>query len=201
MKKAVYYFQNSNTLHFEDQEKENWSDVFVGWMDLSKEEILYGEFRKFPSPHITLETQKYYLYQRDDIEYNRKRVYSLAHEKRDKVLSKDEKLFFEYGGRRFDGNLRAKENIKGFRDALADLPSEIKSGLFPQPWRDFDNQDYLLETEQDFNLFYLAFMFYRLDLERNVNQKTFELKDRLNDAQTLEDVLQIQSEVSQIGHA
>lgn len=201
MNKAVYFFPNSNNLFFEDQEKENWSANFIGWMDLTEEQILYGEFRKNPTPHISLESQKYYIYKRDDLEYNRKRVYERIHSYRDELLAKDAELPWEYDGRQFDGNGRAKENIKGLKDTLADIPTEQKSALFPQNWRDFGNQNYSIATEEDFNLFYLSFMMFRLDFERNVNQKTFDLKDQLNVCLSLEEVLQIEAQIPKIGHA
>jgi len=201
MNKAIYYFQNSNELFFEDQEKENWAPNFIGWMDVSEEQILYGEFRKNPVPHITLESQKFYIYQREDLEYNRKRVYQKIHEYRDELLSKGADLPWEYDGRQFDGNGKAKENIKGLKDALSDIPEEYKSSLFPQNWRDYQNQNYSIDTEEDFNLFYLSFMLFRLGFERKVNQDTFDFKDQLNDCLSLEDVLQIEAQIHNIGHA
>lgn len=191
MQKYIYQLPTAEILFF-DEPNETYSDRFVMVTDVSEEEMLYGEIIRDPIPRMTLETQAYQIYQNTDIEYNRSQAILKMDLERRKWL-KQKAVKFNFLDVEFDGNdsertVSAKENIKGVFDALQDLPPESVAMMFPMDWRTYDNANFTFASKEQFELFYFAFIGFRLKFEQDVNALTFQLKDQILSATNLSDI-------------
>ncbi|MCW7460147.1 hypothetical protein ND856_18700 [Leptospira bandrabouensis] len=196
MIKAVYYNRSSNELYFEDNP--NYEDTnFLSLMDVTEDQMQFGEIRFSPILHITLETQKFLIHKATNIEYNRKRVLELIDQIRLEKLGERKDLSFDFSERSFDGDLKAKGNIRDCYQALCIIQSA--PGVFPIRWKAFDNEYFSFTTFEQFENFYHTFLAFRFQFENKVNQDTFDLKDNLLLAQTLPEIQVIESNSFQIG--
>ncbi|PJZ87431.1 MULTISPECIES: hypothetical protein [Leptospira] len=196
MIKAVYYNRSSNELYFE--ENPNLEDPnYLTMMDVSQDQMEFGEIRFSPTLHITLETQKFLIHKATNIEYNRKRVLDLIDSIRIEKLGERKDVFFIFADRQFDGDLKAKGNIRDCYQALCIIQSE--SGVFPIRWKAFDNEYFSFTSFEQFESFYHTFLAFRFQFENKVNQDTFDLKDNINLAQSLSEIFGIESKCLNIG--
>lgn len=196
MIKSVYYNKQTNELSFKDEADFSNPD-FLAEMDVTEDQMDFGEIRFSPNLHISLETQKYSIHKATDPTFNKNRVFQLLEKTRQGKLGDRKDLPFIFDGREFDGDAKAKANIRDCFQALQIIQSA--PGVFPIRWKAYDNGYYSFEDMQAFKTFYQTFLLFRFQFENKVNQDTFDLKDDLQSAQSLEEILAIEGASKNIG--
>jgi len=191
MKKYIYQLSTAEILFF-DEPNETYNNNFIMVADVTEDEMLYGEIVRHPILKITLETQKYRIYQATDLEYNRVKCNKEINQKR-KYFLKNYLSTFVFRDVKFDGNdsqdtVSSKENIIGLYNALESLSLEFKNAMFPLAWVSFDNNSFELSTYQDFLEFFQTFTVFRLSFEKQVNENCFLAKYLISQSGNVSDM-------------